>query len=68
MNEKEKEKFLAYCNGFMACIVYQYYMSLPKEQQELWNDEREEMVIRQYAYLLEENEKFIEKTMRKGVV
>ena len=62
MNE---EKFLAYCNGFMACIVYQYYMSLPKEQQELWNDEREEMVIRQYAYLLEENENFIEKTMRK---
>jgi hypothetical protein len=68
MNEKEKEKYLAYCNGFMACIVYQYYMSLPKEQQELWNDEREEMVVEQYVYLLEENEKFLEETMRKGVV
>lgn len=68
MRDKEDREMLAYANGFMACVVYQYYMSLTKEQQELWCEEMEERVIENYAYLLEDNLEFLKKTMQKGAL
>jgi len=60
----EDKELLAFGNGFLACVVYSYYMSLSKEEQELWCEEWEERVVEQYSYLFEDYMNF--EIMRKG--